>query len=1121
MYRRFGRLVARRCGQLIASLCLLLGLCTVPARGQISLGGVNGTVFDSTGAVVQQAQLKLENLDTNLTFVTTTNEQGYYAFLAVPPGQYLLEVSKPGFRTVLSEPFVVSVGQTVAMDFTLELGPVEEVVSVEAAGSDLQAATAEVGGVVSQKQVADLPVRGRNFTRLLLLIAGVAPVHPAPERKLETQGLSEVLFAAISGQSHWANNFFVDGTNNTGMFASTYAVAPILDTVAELKIQTHNDKAEFGLATGATVNVLTHSGTNNFRGSAWEFIRNDIFEARNFFRPERTPLRQHLYGGTLGGPVLPSKTFFFVAVQGLARRTPASRLYRVPTERNLAGDLSDWPFAIYDPYSTRPDPQTPGRFVRDPFPANQIPPSRLDRGMLEYARWTIPQAVATGVAGFNQLDLTPLRRDQIEFSGRVDHALTRRNLFWLRGAGSISNLDGSGGRQTLRQFDDLNTMSIGLGYTRILSPVTLFQFVFSHTAVERDRGRFFVGIPRDFVERVGLDRPSLQFRSGLAILPDFQVAQFFSGGELHEYGLPSQIRQVSLSGSRLKGRHTWKFGWEWTALESRQILNEHGWTFDSESTADPRHPGRTGSPLASWLLDVPERLERRDYLKRVHAGWIASFYVQDSWKLTPRLMLNLGLRYDYTRMPKVGSRADGTIYTGNLDLIRGVYWLQAVPPACSLSFTAPCIPTYDGSLPAGVLLASWGGLLRDFGDNWQPRVGLAYRLGPRTALRGSFGVFFDSWPGVLHAVQNLGHSWPDVGQVEASGLNRPTSQSWVPTVSAKGPFPRPRLPAAVPFVQGGWFRDPWFRNTYSLQWSLGLQRELSRSLTLSVAYVGAGNRRLPLGGYYNVARTPGPGDPALRRPYPHIVATYFERSWGRGHYQGLHVQLRRRLSQGLTFTASYTWSKTIDLGCSGYAHEACAIQDPYTFNSDRGVAATDLPHVLTLSWVWELPFGGKGGVRTGNPLVDRLMSGWQLNGVALFRSGQPFTVFVEGDGANTGNRSGYLRPDVLGSPALAAPQPERWFRTEMFVPPAPYRFGNAGRNILRGDGRATFDLSVFRNFDLPWRDHMRLQLRVELYNAFNTPQFELPVANLSDPQFGRVVAATEERQAQLGVRWVF
>jgi len=1091
-------------------------------RGQSATASVNGTVFDPTGAVIENASLRLENLQTNLVLTTTTNELGHYAFLAVPPGQYLLEASKEGFRTSLSEPFFLRVNQTATIDFTLQVGPIEEVVAVEAAGTEIQGSSAEVGAVIGPRQVTDLPVRGRNFTGLLLLMPGVSPVNVASSSAAGEANLAgKPVFPSVHGRANRSNQFFLDGANNSDVFGSTYAVPPILETIAELRLQSHTDQPESGTVTGGTITVLTRSGTNEFRGAAWEYLRNDVLDARNFFRQGKTPLRQHLYGGTLGGPVLPSKTFFFVGVQGFHRRRPASRLYRVPTEANLQGDLTDWPWPIFDPWSTRPDPLQPGGFVRDPFPGNRLPASLLDAGMLRYARYTLPAPIETGVPAFNQLDLTPVRRDQVEFSGRVDHALTRKTLIWIRGGGSISNLDSSGGRQGLLQYDDLNTLSIGLSWVRISGPRSIWEFTFAHTSVERERGRRFRDVPENLREQVGFNGAYTRFRSGFELVPDLQVAQFFSGGESHEYQLPGEVRQFRAGYSRIRGRHTWKLGGEWNGLGFRQILNELASGFHTEATADPRRPAQTGSPLASWLLDVPYRAERRDYFKQTRFGGIASFYFQDSWKVTPRLTMNFGLRYDYTRIPSMGRRSDRTIYTGNLDLIRGVYWLQELPPSCAEAGEAPCLPSPQGALPEHVLLAPGGRLLSDYKDNWQPRVGLAYRFGARTALRASFGIFFDSWAGVLEAVQHLGHGWPDVGERLAENLNKPNWVQWTPVVSSKNPFPGVAMPDPDPFGQGGWFRDREFRNAYSLQWSLSLQRELSRTASLTAAYVGSGNRRLPLGGFYNVARVPGPGEAASRRPFPYISPANFDRSWGRGHYHAFQLQLQKRYSKGLSFTASYTWSKAIDIGCSGYFDEGCAIQDPYRFNLDRSVAATDVPHMLSLSWVYELPFGQSKWLRIGNRFLDGLFRGWQVNGIAMVRSGQPFTVFLEGDPANTGNRSGYARPDVVASPALDEPRPERWFRIEAFQAPGPYRFGNAGRNILRGDGQVNFDLSVFRNFLLPWRERMRLQLRLEAFNAFNTPQFDLPVANLSDPNFGRVISARNEREVQVGLKLEF
>jgi hypothetical protein len=795
----------------------------------------------------------------------------------------------------------------------------------------------------------------------------------------------------------------------------------------------------------------------------------------------------------------------------------------VPTEANLRGDLSDWPREIFDPFSTRQDPSKPGAFIRDPFPNNQIPASRIDPGYLAYARATLPAPIQTGVADRNQHNLTPVRQDEPgEYTARIDHNFGEKDMIWARGSGSIFNQDGSGGRQTLLNYSDTNSLNVGASWVHRFNPTSILQVQFARTVVERDEGTTFLDLPANFMSEVGFDPEFVHFRSGSDLVPNIAVSQFFSGGESNLYARPSELWQYKANYAKIFGNHQFKLGGEFNKIAYRRIINDHNVNFDPAETSDPRNPGKTGSALASFLLNVPNNAGRRDFNKTTRFGGVFGFYFQDSWKVTPKLTANLGLRYDYTKVPPLGNKQNGTIYMGNFDLMQGVYILQAVPGPCDVVGEAPCIPTPDGSLPDHVIVDPRQKLMDDYTDNWQPRIGFAYRLTERTALRSSFGMFFDNWAGMMQIAQNLGHTWPDIGRRLSSNLNNPTPAQPVPAVSGKNPFPQASRPEPDPFGSGAHFQDPHTRDAYSMQWNFGVQHQLTGDALVSINYVGSGNRRLPLGGFYNVALTPGPGNRASRQPFPYIAPTNWHRSWSRSSYNGLQFQLKNRSSRGLSYTVNYTWSKSIDIGCSGFFNaEGCAVQDPYNFNNDRSVAGADLPHILNVSWVYELPVGKGKALQSGNSIVDQIIGNWQVNGIAMFRSGQAYTVNVNGDIANTGNSNGYMRPNVVGNPVLSNPTPERWINTDAFAVPAPFTFGNAGRNILRADGRANFDLSIFRHFRLPFREGARLEFRVESFNAFNSTQFNAPTSNLSNSNFGKVLSAEGERQFQIGMKLLF
>ena len=893
------------------------------AYGQLSSASVNGTASDSVGAVAPGVDIRLRNLQTGVERTSASNETGTYVFLSVPPGEYVIEANKAGFRQIRTAKFVLEVNRTATFDLTLEVGQIEQTVNVAASAVELQASTAELGTVVESRQVLDLPLNGRNFTQLLALSPGASPISVGQNAGGgQAVAVGQVTYPSINGQSNRSNLFFMDGLSNIGVFMSTYAVPPIVDAVQEFKVQSHNDQAEFGMSTGGTINVVTKSGTNKFHFAAWEFLRNNAFDARNPFRLVKTPLRQNMFGTTIGGPVvLPgyrgqNKTFFFLSYQGFRNRTPANSLYRVPTEANLRGDLSDWPRQIFDPFSTRANADRPGTFLRTPFTGNLIPAARLDAGWLAYLKATVPAPVATGVADRNQLDFTPSVINQEEYSGRFDHTFSAKDFAWFRWSGQFYDRTGSGGRQTLTSFEEFFTVNAGGSWVHTFSPSSVLQTQIGYTVIQRPSGsRFVQGI--DAAGASGINREfCCAFRSGAVIMPNINVSQFFSGGEVAGYGHPTEVTQYKSNFTHIRGRHEWKLGGEFSYNKFLTLLSDHGINFDSPNTADPNNQALTGSPLASFLLNVPFGADRRDFSKYTRFGGIFGFYAQDAWKVSSKLTLNLGLRYDYTVVPPVGRASDGTIAMGNMDLIIGRYLLQAVPKTCAEAGKAPCLPS--ATLPANVELDPRGRLVSNFGDNWQPRIGLAYKLSQNTVMRGSFGLFFDSWAGITQLSQNLGHTWPDVGRRLSTNFNLPTAAQPTPSLSGKNPFPSATTPATTPFNDGAFFIDPFFKNSKSAQWNLGVQRQIAANELISVNYVGSGNTRLPIGGFYNVAVGAAAGNSAARRPFPNIAPTNFDRSWGRSKYHSLQAQWRRRFSGGLSYLLNYTWSKSISVGCDGF-----------------------------------------------------------------------------------------------------------------------------------------------------------------------------------------------------------
>lgn len=1110
-----------------ASLCAAL---TVSAFAQASSANVNGTLRDSSGSVIPGATLTLRNVNTAVEARSESNQSGIYAFLNIIPGQYTLEVSKAGFRTNRLSQFNLAVNQTATLDVVMEIGSVDQSINVEAIGAEVQASTAEVGAVVSRQQVVDLPLNGRNFTQLLALTPGVAPVSVSQNAGggFAHPGIGAFIFPAINGQTNRSNFWTLDGITNQGLMLSTPAVSPIVDAIAEFKVQSHNDQAEFGGVLGGVVNVATQNGTNQLHGSAWEYVRNDAFDARNTFLPQVTPFRQNQFGFAVGGPVRIPKildgrnnTFFHGAYQGWRFRRANNALFRVPTAAQLGGNLSDIPQQIFDPFTSRANPNGTG-FVRDPFAGNIIPASRIQPGMLAYARATFPLGGAPITADRNALDPSPFSQNQEEYSFRIDRVVSAKDNVFFRMSHSMLDQTASGGRPALASFRNFDAYNIGTSWVHTFSPTTVLQAQFGRLQNEDNSGTRFRSLPGSFAQDVGYNPVfCCNFLDGQTLMPALNIDGWVGGGEGASFNRPSDIWQYKASITKIKGGHQIKMGGEWNNMDFLGSPRNANAVYRPLQTANPQSPGGTGNQLASFLLDVPDAAGFRNRETTVRRGGHMGFFFQDQWKVNQNLTINIGLRYDKTFIPPLGQEGNDNIFTGGYNLQTGQYIIQKQPGSCEELGKAPCVP--GGRLPANVFVDPRGKLYHNTNDNIQPRFGFAYRLGNRTAIRSSFGMFFDNYAAVVQTAQNYSAQWPSVGEQLQANLNNPTAAQPTPSIRGINPFPAGALPQATPFEQVQWYMDPNFQNPYSMQWNFGVQHQIANDTVLTVNYVGSGSRRLDIGGFYNVATTPGPGNFRERAPFPYIRPTYYDRSWGRGNYNGLQILLDKRFRSGFAYMVNYTYSKSIDIGCSGwYGVEGCSIQDPYKFNNDRSVSGFDLTQVATMNFVYDMPFG-KGKRFSTNTAADHVLGGWRVNGIIRLSSGQPYNLQINGDLANTGNNN-YLRLNFNGNPRLDNPTTGRWFDTSAVSAPANFTFGNSGRFRMRSDGWENFDLSLFREFGLGFLgEGRRLELRVEGFNMFNHPVYASPNANLSNQQlFGRVTnQANQPRQLQLGARFVF
>jgi Carboxypeptidase regulatory-like domain/TonB dependent receptor/TonB-dependent Receptor Plug Domain len=1146
-------------------------LCFCPMASAQATAAINGTVRDTAGAVVVDATVVLHNRDTNLDRIAHTNSVGSYVMTEVQPGNYDLKVSKEGFKAEVNTGITLVVNQTATFDISLKAGGTTEVVEVQANAVALETSTAELGVAVVEKQVNDLPLNGRNFTQLLNLTPGVSTVNVS--QNATTSGgiwsnpVGDFSYPSVNGQTNRSNLFLLDGVNDQGSFGSTYAIPPIVDDIQEFKVQSHNDDASFGGVMGGVINVVTKSGTSQFHGSGWEFIRNKALDANIVYpllpanhqalRSNQPEFQQNQFGATFGGPLpIPGeqskKTFFFLSYEGFRLHSAAANQYITPTTTQLSGDLSNLlatcPVGkncqIYNPFSGQPflcDPQgnpepAPGNVqAAGGTPCDKIPGTMIDQNMVTYAQKIFPPPNTSGAV--NGIDTTKTITRQDEGSGRLDHQFSEKDNVWARYSSFRQPVTGSGGFVGIVHQQVTNGYNIAATYTHLFSSSMLAEFHFGRTNMNIDQGSQFANEPASFGTQVGFS-PNFagNFRGGVSLIPEVVILGYIGNPSPAAHNAAqvddtrvSDIWEYGGDFTKTIGHHTFKTGADFARNNANALYLNSNVQFGAQNTENPADL-TGGDALASFLLGDPFEAGRRNVIETEHGGWVDGFYVMDQWKATSKLSVNIGLRYDVTLTPIYGDNKNANNFVGDMDFRNGTYILARNAPSCAQTNAAPCIP--GGALPAHVLVTPLGGTALFHNDyvDIQPRIGFAYQLFPSTVLRAGYGRFYDNWAAITQTAQNYEGTWPSLDQLGASNINPVTAGA--PTIKAEDPFglgAGSPVTGATPFTQSTWFADPYLKRPYADQWNFGIQQQVTSKAVLTANYVGSVGRHMDVGGAYNVAMQAG-GDancplatPNCGAPFPYILPTAYDRNQGKSRYDALQVSLNGRQQHGLTYLISYTWSKSLDLGCTGwYGVEGCSIQNPYNLQADKGPSATDLPQIFSAAWVYQLPFGKGGKFSSGNPLLNAVMGGWNLNGVLSFHSGQAFDVGTSKDIANTrnfnfGNGYGYERANLVGSPYPSSKTPSEWLNPAAFVLPAPNTFGDLGRDSLRSDWGKNLDLSVFRQF--PVTERFRIEFRFEAFNVTNTPIWAVPVTSLDSSNFGKVTqTANTPRQLQFGLK---
>jgi hypothetical protein len=1138
-------------------LSLLVLLLAGTATAQVSSASVNGVIRDPNGAVIPGATIVLTSVDTSVEHTSVSNGSGAYVFLDITPGRYTVAASAQGFNPQKFAEFVLAVSQIATYDFSLTVGTQTQVVTVQGTAAQLDLTSASLGTVIQTKQVNDLPLDGRNFTSLLSLTPGVVPIMVGQSAGMQNGGGfgaavaigSDYSFPAINGQTNRSDFFLMDGLYDYGALESTYAVAPIIDAIQEFKVVSHTDDAEFGSVLGGVVNVVTKTGTNSLHGAAWEYLRNTVFDARNYFLPvgqAKPAYHQNQFGGSVGGPVLipklyngRNKTFFFGAYQGFRYSKPEDTDLLVPTAAELSGNEADNAQPqIYNPYETT---AVGNSFTRPAFPGNQIPAALINQSMVAYAKFVFPAAGpffgtpnSSGAYPANAINTTPLTQDQNEFDVRVDQNFGSKDSAWFRYSFINSTVNSSGGLPNLLTHHPIQARNWGGSYVHIFSPTQIVQGQYAHTTVSDNSTTRFTASTAEILSAVGF---STAFTGGFAgdnggsLLPSPGISGFGNGGEsIDDTPKATDSQEFRGTYTRIIGSHEVKFGLGYDTANFASPLSQISLGFTAPQTAAPQFPGvATGDPFSSFLLNVPSGANRRNVDEIERPGGLLSAFLQDSWKATPRLTLNYGMRYDYPFLPAYGTNAtigkQGGIESGDMDFGNGTFIVQVLPPPCTVRGFAPCIPG-NGTLPAHVVVSPNRKITHNVHTNYGPRFGFSFKLDDKTVVHGAFGIVFDDWAAVTQMAQNFEGAWPDIGQqILASTANQPTTASPTPTITAQNPFGASAggglFPPATPFTNNQWFFDPHIKNPYSEQFNFGVQRQLSNSLALRVDYVGSSSHRTNVGGQYNTALTPGPGDSQPRALYPYSVPTFYDRSVGTGNYNALQVQLDKRYTNGFTYQVAYTWSKAQAEDDGWFGVEGIVVQNPYDPGASRGNSGTNVPNVLSANALYELPIGAGKKFSTGNRFSDYVLGNWQLNSILTFRNGQPYTVTDGADIANIGN-TGYERANLVGNPNIGNKTRAEWFNTAAYAIPAQYTYGDGGRNTLQAQKWIDVTASVIRSF--PLKEQMRFEFRAEAFNMFNHPIFGAPGSDLNSPtSFGAIGTnqANLNRILQVSGKFVF
>src|SRR5579871_1089183 len=1062
-------------------------LTSVAAPAQVGTGTLTGRITDATTSTVPNVRVHVVNEESGSAADALTNHEGIYRVGSLLPGTYRVEASSPGFEPVVRRNLVLEVAQTAAVDFTLQVGQQNQTIEVTGDLASLDTQTSSLGQLVNRKMIDDLPMPNRAATSLVNLSPGVVMITSG-------EGAENYPVFSMAGGRARNQDYTLDGgnvTNAVGVTRPQQQTSLPLDAMQEFRVISNNYAAEYGHSTGGIVALSTRSGTNQFHGSVFEFARNSALDARNFFAAGTPPLNLHQYGGSFGGPIVKDKTHFFASWEETRETFGSATVSTVPTLAERHGDFSSLSATIYDPASL-------ANGKKQAYPGNLIPGTALDPvALAALAYIPLPNRGASGAVSnnFGANSHSTLRRDILV--GKLDHNLSSNDLLTARyyindyhqgddGAYGIPVSDPNAGTT------DGRVQSIMGSYVHVFSPTVTNSLSVSYDQRKYIQQRFGAG--DGLAQTIGLENVSA------AAFPTIAISGYASLGALGTTNAavariqtPITDTQVLESVSKFQGKHAFKVGVEYRRGYNREaddITSSGAVTFTRQITDQPGVSG-TGDAFASFLIGQANQasLQKLDSIPSHASYWAA--YAQDDYRITPRLTLNLGLRWEL-ELPRY---VDGN-RMNSFDPI-------AINPVSG----TPGVVTFAGvnGVPTTAFDANY--------RNFAPRFGFAYKVPFLRALvvRGGAGIFYG--PMVSNSV---GPS-ASLGFGDSLSLVAPSADTTSALVLRNG-FPvytRPSINTpgfgAVPFGAkpntAVTYFDPNRPAPVSYQVNLDVQDEVANNLIVEVGYLGNVGHHLTANDL-SIDQVPpqllGPGNAQLLRPFPQFSnVSIINPPVGNSNYQAGFVKVERRFSHGFSVLAHYTFSKFLDdAAAANEFGDPGSYMNAYNRSLDKGRSGSDIPHRAVVTLQYTVP----GFARSR--LLDRLAGGWQVGVLSVLQSGQPFTVYDSVDQSNS-FPAGTMRPNLIADPNLANPTLARWFNTAAFQSAAPYTFGDSPRSVLRGPSWKNVDLTLSKNFKLSER--IATECRGEFFNVINHPNFDAPGHTLGNAGFGTITSAEAAR----------